>query len=454
MPMNIPRRPTTALEFWEWYCAVGAWSDCSRQTTEAEEAVQNWCKVQDALGEVFMTQYRADCIEYIKLWNKDSQLRLNDQSFLDLFMGGIYKLDKLNEDYQQSSKPSAKPRLSGVFRKGGSLVSPTVLECIDIGLIKLTVELALRNRTIFKDVPILFATYEDAPRSSPSPESSRDGRHSRGQLQINMPPPNASVVNGTELQLGGPRSDSAATWQRPADAVWRKGSNSPETHESRCAHSRRRRGSAMSCHRASSCRARRSRRRGLMPLFKAEPLLNGKCLGLYLRRGWLHVWQLRVLYESRCEMRRTPTRAISSVRCGALAARRTHASDLGRRAAAARTRSAAPRRLGARTAPAVGTSPRRAATEEAQRGSQRSRETWHMTARLARPSHQRHPRSRRVRRRQITARILPHFTPRQPGRRIAPPTLREAVCGSTQDSTMPSDGSVPNEPSSRRLELQ
>ena len=120
-------------------------------------------------------------------------------------------------------------------------------------------------------------------------------------------------------------------------------------------------------------------------------------------------------------MRRTPTRAISSVRCGAPAARQTHASDLGRRAAAARTRSAAPRRLGARTAPAVGTSPRRAASEEAQRGSQRSRETWHMTARLARPSHQRHPRSRRVRRRHITARILPHFTPRQPGRRIAPP---------------------------------
>ena len=30
------------------------------------------------------------------------------------------------------------------------------------------------------------------------------------------------------------------------------------------------------------------------------------------------------------------------------------------------------------------------------RGSRRSREMWHITARLARPSHQRHPRSRRV----------------------------------------------------------
>ena len=168
--------------------------------------MKNWCKVMDALGDVFMTKYRADCLEYIKEWNKHSQLRLNDQNFLDLFMGGIYKLGKLNVDYQQSSKPSAKPRLSGVFRKGGSLVSPTVLECIDIGLIKLTVELQLRNRTIFKDVPILFATYEDVPRSSPCPESGRDGRHGRGQLLIIMPSSSASVENGTELQLGGPRS--------------------------------------------------------------------------------------------------------------------------------------------------------------------------------------------------------------------------------------------------------
>ena len=73
----------------------------------------------DAIGDLFMAKYRADCLEYIKLWNKDSQLRLNDQNFLGLFVGGIYKLDKPNEDYQQSSAPSVKPRLSGVFRKGG-----------------------------------------------------------------------------------------------------------------------------------------------------------------------------------------------------------------------------------------------------------------------------------------------------------------------------------------------
>ena len=77
-----------------------------------------------------------------------------------------------------------------------------------------------------------------------------------------------------------------------------------------------------------------------------------------------------------------------------------------------------------------------------------------MTARLACPSHQRHPRMRRVRRRQITARILPHFTHRQPERRIAPPALRETGGVSTQKNTMPSAGSAPSEPSSRRLEMQ
>ena len=36
----------------------------------------------------------------MKQWNADNQILLSEQSMLDLFMGGIYKLDKLNEDYQ------------------------------------------------------------------------------------------------------------------------------------------------------------------------------------------------------------------------------------------------------------------------------------------------------------------------------------------------------------------
>ena len=284
VPMNIPRRPTTTLEFWEWYYAVGAWSDCSRQTTVAEVAVDNWCKVQDALGEVFMTQYRADCLKYTKQWNADNQILLSEQSMLDLFMGGIYKLDKLNEDYQQASKPSPKPRLSGAFREGGSLVSPNILECIRIGLIKLTVELELRNMTIFKDVPILFATYEGAPRSSPSPN--RDGRNSRGQLHIDLPPANASVVSGTELQIGAPRSalrrDIA---QAPPDnrSMRREQFDRDSRNSSLSLPPAPRFGNVLQQHELMTGEEIKEQR--LIPLFKAEPLLDGKCLALYVKVG-------------------------------------------------------------------------------------------------------------------------------------------------------------------------
>ena len=37
-----------------------------RLRTEAEEATKSWCKVMDALGDVFMSKYRADCLEYTK----------------------------------------------------------------------------------------------------------------------------------------------------------------------------------------------------------------------------------------------------------------------------------------------------------------------------------------------------------------------------------------------------
>ena len=57
--------------------------------------------------------------------------------FLDLFLGGIYKLDLFNAAYQRDNSPSPKPRLNGVF-EGQSVVSPTILEYIAADLIKLT----------------------------------------------------------------------------------------------------------------------------------------------------------------------------------------------------------------------------------------------------------------------------------------------------------------------------
>jgi hypothetical protein len=55
---------------------------------------------------------------------------------LDLFIGGIFKLDLLNAIYQSGNTPTPKPRLNGVF-VGQSKVSETISECITADLIKL-----------------------------------------------------------------------------------------------------------------------------------------------------------------------------------------------------------------------------------------------------------------------------------------------------------------------------
>ena len=64
----------------------------------------------DALGQVYMGEFRSDCAAYIVKHNKKLQLRLNEQQFLGLFLGGILKLDKLNMAWQTKSSPSRKPR--------------------------------------------------------------------------------------------------------------------------------------------------------------------------------------------------------------------------------------------------------------------------------------------------------------------------------------------------------
>ena len=95
-----------------------------------EKALSAWCKVIDACGDVFATAYRDDCLKYIEVQNDKLQRQLEDQSFLDLFLGGFYKLDILNAAYQRDNVPSPKPRLNGVF-EGLSMVSPTILEIIN-----------------------------------------------------------------------------------------------------------------------------------------------------------------------------------------------------------------------------------------------------------------------------------------------------------------------------------
>ena len=100
-----------------------------------------------------------------------------------------------------------------------------------------------------------------------------------------MPPPNVSVVNGTVLQLGGPRS---ALRRLPGEAH-----PSPVDKNEQFVRDRRESvrslppppwfGNVLPQNELMS--GDEIKAQGLMPMFKAEPLLNGKCLGLYLRRG-------------------------------------------------------------------------------------------------------------------------------------------------------------------------
>ena len=99
-----------------------------------------------------------------------------------------------------------------------------------------------------------------------------------------MPPANASVVNGTELQLGGPRS---ALWRNtdeapPDNRALRREQFTRDTIDSvRSLPPPPRFGNVLPQNERVS--AEEVKAQNLMPMFKAEPLLNGKYLGLYLR---------------------------------------------------------------------------------------------------------------------------------------------------------------------------
>ena len=148
-----------------------------------------------------MSEFRKDCAAYVVTHNTKYQLRLNEQNFLDLFLGGILKLDKLNMAWHTKSSPSRKPRLKGVFTNE-SMVSDTFNELIECGLRKLTRDLEDRGQTIFGEIPILFACAVNAS-TSPAPGGGGSGGGG-GQINMRLPSPPASVTQGTLLQLGTP----------------------------------------------------------------------------------------------------------------------------------------------------------------------------------------------------------------------------------------------------------
>ena len=181
VPRSVPNRPRSTQQFFEWYFAVGAYTDQGRPMFIGERALSKWCKVIDACGDVYTTAFRDDCLTYIEAQNDKYQRQLQDQSFLDLFLGGIYKLDLLNATYQRGNSPSPKPRLNGVFE--GHSLSPTILECIAADLIKLNRDPEARSEfPILNMVPNMIPRASRPSASSPSPSSGRNSRQG-GQLE-------------------------------------------------------------------------------------------------------------------------------------------------------------------------------------------------------------------------------------------------------------------------------
>ena len=246
----------------------------------AEDSLLNWCKEIDALGQVYMDEFRIDCAKYIVQHNKKFQLRLNEQNFFGLFLGGILKHDKPNMAWHTMSSPSRKPR------------SDTFTELIECGLRKLTREFEDRSQAIFGEILIMFACAENAS-ASPAPGGGGGNGGGGAQINLRLPPSPANVTQGTLLQLGGaagggggwPRSAMAPSshYGPPSDAMGGKDRKlgfsqleqatvlPPEPRYAEIAH----RNDLMS--------AGDIRSFGVVELFKSEPLLAGECAALLMK---------------------------------------------------------------------------------------------------------------------------------------------------------------------------
>jgi len=251
-----------------------------------EKALSAWCKVIDACGDVFMTEFRNDCLAYIEEQNGKYQQQLQNQSWLDLFLGGVFKLDLLNSTYQRECTPSPKPRLNGVFR-GESPVSPTLLEFISVGLIKLTRDAEARSEfQILNMVPVMIARVSNVPATSPTTNGGRGSRQG-GQLEIPFPTGGA-MLQGTELQLGhggGLRSAmaSASQYGTATEGSRYLGAARSESADSGALPPPPRKAGILPASELLSSDDIRGG--GVITLFKSEPLLNRKCVAFYLREG-------------------------------------------------------------------------------------------------------------------------------------------------------------------------
>ena len=279
VPMSVPNRPRSTQQFFEWYFAVGAYGEQGRPMFVGERALTAWCKVIDACGDVFATTYRDDCLKYIEAQNDKHQRLLEDQSFLDLFLGGFFKLDLLNAAYQRGNSPSPKPRLNGVF-ESQSVVSPTILKIIDADLIKLT-----RDPEARYEFPILNMVPNMIPRvsrlSAPSPTTT-GGRGSRmgGQLEIAFPSGGA-LLQGTELQLGGGLRSALSPASHYGPATTEERGRAARGQSNVTLPPPPRKAGVLPDSELLSGEAIRGG--GLIGLFRTEPIRNRKCVAFYLR---------------------------------------------------------------------------------------------------------------------------------------------------------------------------
>ena len=197
---------------------------------------------------------------------------------MDLFLGGVCKLDLLNAAYQRDNSPSPKPRLNGVF-EGNSVVSPTILECIAADLIKLTRDPDARSEfPILNMVPNMIPRVSRLSAPSPTPSGGRSSRQG-GQLEITFPAGGA-VLQGTELQLGGGLHSAMAPTSQygPAAGPLPTGYNS--TGYNSLPPPPRKAGVLPDSELLSGEGIRNG---GVISLFRTEPLLNRKCVAFYLR---------------------------------------------------------------------------------------------------------------------------------------------------------------------------
>ena len=173
------------------------------------------------------------------------------------------------------------------------MVSDMITEPMDCGLRKLTRDLPDRDQTIFGEIPILFACAENAA-ASPSPSGCGSGGGS-AQPDIRLSPLPANVTQSTMLQLAGPGGGDG--W--PRSMMSSPGHHGPQNHG-------RERDAAF---KQDESRVRPGRRdelppgprhagilpasellpgmeiksRGVVNLFKAEPLLTGHCAALLMK---------------------------------------------------------------------------------------------------------------------------------------------------------------------------